>query len=128
MRCEEWERLYAGEEAVEEAEQHVRECKRCRALADEMAANLAALRSMREEILPPVTVRPSLRRWRAPAAAAAVFAILTLGGLGARRWLKPAEHPHEHAARPQTLMVKMYTADPNVVIYWLIESKPGESE
>ncbi len=135
MRCEEWERLCADEEADKEAEQHVRECERCRALAEEMAANLEALRSMREDVLLPVAVRVRRRRFRVPAAVAAALVLLTLAGVvGGLRVSRPEAPGRSPAAaqkgwpHEQTLMVKMYTPDPNVVIYWLIESKPGESE
>jgi hypothetical protein len=31
----------------------------------------------------------------------------------------------QHAKRPQPLKIKMLTDDPDVVIYWLVDSKEG---
>jgi hypothetical protein len=149
MTCQEWERLVANEEAAAEIEEHLSLCPRCRALADEMAANAAALRSMRDEVLPAVTFRrPRPRRW-IPAIAAAVV-ILALLGVRLRPLLGPVSPPPTVAVRvsapspvliipqrkppatrrrpTQTLMVKMLTPDPDIVIYWLIEPNQGELE
>jgi ferric-dicitrate binding protein FerR (iron transport regulator) len=118
MTCEEWERRLADEPDSEVLE-HLAVCSSCRALAAELEANAAALRAMGAEVL---QARSRRRRW-IPAVAAALL-VLTIAG--ARIW---PQRPQPVRVRPQkTLMVKMLTPDPNVVIYWLIETKQGESE
>jgi len=133
MTCEECEiKLGMGEDAAE----HLAACAECRLLARELRLNSVALRGMR--------VRPVMQ-WAMAAAAAIVMAI----GL----WrVRPAEkRPPERAAaakiggptRPvinvvpvtrravkkrkpaEPLRVKMFTSDPDVVIYWIVDKKEG---
>ena len=130
MTCQECEiELGMGENAAE----HLASCAECRALAEDLRLNAVALREMR--------VRPPMR-WAWALAAALVIAI----GL----WrVRPAEKPPERAAaakivgptrtaavapvkrvrkkrKPaEPLRVKMFTSDPDVVIYWIVDKKEG---
>ncbi len=134
MTCQECEiKLGMGEDAAE----HLASCEECCALAEELRLNSVALRGMR--------ARPVMR-WVLAAAAGVVIAI---GG-----WWTSAVKPPERAAaaniggptrqetvvapvakvkhRParkreiaQPLRVKMFTSDPDVVIYWIVDKKEG---
>jgi hypothetical protein len=133
MTCQECEiKLGMGEHAAE----HLASCAECRALAEDLRLNAVALREMR--------VRPRMRwEWALVAAASIVMAI----GL---RHGKPPEKPPERTAaakigrptrtaavmapakrvrkkRPpaEPLRVKMFTSDPDVVIYWIVDKKEG---
>jgi len=137
MTCQECEiKLGMGEDAAE----HLASCEECRWLARELRLNSDALRGMR--------VQPGMRwQWVFAVAAAIVVAI------GVWR-IRPAEKPPERAAaakiggptrqqpavavvkrtrpRPkrkreavETLRVKMFTSDPDVVIYWIVDKKEG---
>jgi hypothetical protein len=133
MTCQECEiKLGMGEEAAE----HLAVCAECRRLAEDLRLNSIALREMR--------VRPRMHwAWALAAAAAIVMAI----GLGR---VKPPEKPPESAAaakivgptrtappaKPvklvhkrrqpaEPLRVKMFTSDPDVVIYWIVDKKEG---
>jgi hypothetical protein len=137
MTCQECEiKLGMGEDAGE----HLSSCAECRWLAEEMRLNAAALREMR--------VRPKIHwEWALAAAAAIVLAIGLL--------LTPKKPPERAAAakigRPtiqearmsavaapvkhvrrvrkreaaEPLRVKMFTSDPDVVIYWIVDKKDG---
>ncbi len=140
MTCQECEiKLGMGEDAAE----HLALCAECRRLADELRRNAAAMRGMR--------VRPAMRwAWALAAAAAIVMAI----GLWRGPHLGPQKEPPKMAAaarigRPtrtervvaapvkhvrahrkqlppaESLKVKMYTSDPDVVIYWIVDRKEG---
>jgi hypothetical protein len=132
MTCQECEiKLGMGEDAAE----HLASCTECRALAEDLRLNVIALREMR--------VRPRMHwEWALAAAAAIVLAIGLWHG-------KPPEKPPERAAavkiagptrtappaasvkhvrkrRPaEPLRVKMFTSDPDVVIYWIVDKKEG---
>jgi hypothetical protein len=96
------------------------ECPECRELADEIRANAEALRALRDEPLPG---RPSKQIvWPAVAVAAAV---LIAAALPALRQKTAAQEP---PAVAQPLTIKLLTPDPNVVIYWLIDSKENTSQ
>jgi hypothetical protein len=135
MTCQECElKLGMGEDAGE----HLTSCAECHGLAEELRLNTVALKEMR--------VRPSVRwEWALAAAAAIVMAVATwkvtrveklpmqpvrvavsaakpvVAGHGpaprkAKRHLSPAAEP---------LRVKMFTSDPDVVIYWIVDRKEG---
>jgi hypothetical protein len=136
MTCQECEiKLGMGEDADE----HLASCNECRLLARELRLNSYAMREMR--------VRP--RMYWALATAAAAIAV----AIGVWR-LRPAPRQPTimaaHGAAPQlqqhreqtvvsvskrrkkkttppaeTLRVKMFTSDPDVVIYWIVDKKEG---
>jgi hypothetical protein len=132
MTCQECElKLGMGEDAGE----HLASCAECRGVAEDLRLNAVALVEMR--------IRPQRRwAWALAAAAAIVMAI----GLWRER---PAEKPPQRAAaakivgptrtaaaapvkhvrkkrrRAEPLRVKMFTSDPDVVIYWIVDKKEG---
>jgi hypothetical protein len=137
MTCQECEvKLGMGEDAAE----HVASCAECRWLAEELRLNSVALRELR--------AKPRMQwAWVLAAAAALVMAI----GVWKSRAVAPpviAAHqvapppltsevrmpvvrkhkPTKSARRepaPQPLRVKMFTSDPDVVIYWIVDKKEG---
>jgi hypothetical protein len=137
MTCQECElKLGMGEDAGE----HLSSCAECRWLAEEMRLNAVALGEMR--------ARPRIYwEWALAAAAAIVMAV----GLWRTPSKKPAERaaaakivgptiqesmsavaaPVKHVRRVrkrepgEPLRVKMFTSDPDVVIYWIVEKKDG---
>ncbi len=139
MTCQECElKLGMGEDAGE----HLSSCAECRWLAEEMRLNAVALGEMR--------VRPKMYwEWALAAAAAIVLAI----GLWRTPSKKPPERtaaakigrptiqeasmsavvaaPVKHVRRvrkrepAEALRVKMFTSDPDVVIYWIVDRKEG---
>ena len=92
------------------------DCPDCRALADDLRANAEVLAALRDEPLPALALRRKPTRWRV--AAAAVFLLAISLSFLQRNSPPPVPRP---AAEP--LKVKMLTPDPDVVIYWLIDSK-----
>jgi len=120
MTCQEWEqRLAEAEEPDSAADEHLATCPHCREFACELEANAMALRAMRDEVL---EAPPRRRRWIP--AIAAVLVVLTITGA----WFRPHRPPMTPVRTQKTLMVKMLTPDPDVIIYWLIDTKQGESE
>jgi hypothetical protein len=152
MTCRECELALGMDEAMEESgaavARHLAECDSCGELSRVMRANAGALRDMASDPLPRLLPRRRAR-WQWAAAAAAL--VLTMLGLS-RMWpvekiapppvqvavaapkveIPPApalpkrrarKRPRRRPAPPLT--VKMFTSDPNVVIYWLIDSKEG---
>ena len=133
MTCQECElKLGMGEDASE----HLASCGECRWLAKELRLNTVALREMR--------VRPRLHWAQVAAAAAIVMAIfgwkmtrvekLTLPPVrvAAAQTVsippsrKKVKRKAAHGAAPQQpLRVKMFTSDPDVVIYWIVDKKEG---
>jgi len=128
MTCQECE-LELG--MGEGADEHLLSCAECRALAEELRLNSIALREMR--------VRP---HWQWALAAAALI-VMAVG-------LWPFKKPPERAAAAkiggptrqelpvlrtvkrvrkrkavEPLRVKMFTSDPDVVIYWIVDKKEG---
>jgi hypothetical protein len=101
------------------------ECGECRALADEIRANTEVLAALQSETLPGLVIRKNppgntVRWWIAGAAAAAVLVMLLIPSarqpdLGTRRASEP-------------IRIKLLTPDPDVVIYWLIDSKETDSQ
>ena len=105
------------------------DCPECRALADDVCANAEVLAALRDEPLPALTVRA--RRPRKPIrwqiAAAAVFLLAIALPLLKHPAAAPVRPPlHQHTAEP--LKIKLLTPDPDVVIYWLIDSKENDSQ
>lgn len=156
MSCEECELLLARDEVGPEVEAHLTGCPSCRSLAAELQANAHAMRALGEEVLPPVTMRASgIPWWKWTSAAAALIITLTGAWWTSRPAKSPqivsvdvkvtgvvpkAEVPYVKAEIPakltpaiipvantEPLRVKMLTPDPDVVIYWLVDSK-GELE
>jgi hypothetical protein len=156
MTCSECELLLAKEELTPEAQAHLDACAECRGLAAELRANAAALSELREEALvyrrPVVRVARRPWKWAVPVAAALVLAAMllrwrmgptgpgpgetpravitpppALNQAGASRQEPPTLKAAKSAAvRPVALRVKMLTPDPEVTIYWLIESSEQE--
>jgi hypothetical protein len=111
------------------------ECAECRALAEEISANRAAMAGLRDEELPSFDVRTSGRAsaysWLAAVTAAAAAAVLLVTALP-HPWRPAHTPPPAEVSRVprlpvnEPLKIKMLTSDPDVVIYWLIDSKQGE--
>jgi hypothetical protein len=129
MTCKECElKLGMGEDAAE----HLSQCAECRLLAEDLRLNAIAFREMR--------VRPAMR-WAWALAAVAAAIVLSIGHW--RVTPPPVEPPQKAAAarigRPtktvkqvrkkrqpaEPLRVKMFTSDPDVVIYWIVDKKEG---
>jgi len=152
MNCRECEVELGSELITTEIEEHLKGCAECRGLWDEIRANSEAFREMAQEDLPSVSVRiPSQTRWAwvaMVAAAAVIVAAITFGTLHQERVRPPVliasapsipeapALPQPVAIRPavrrtvrkqmeETLRVKMFTSDPDVVIYWLVDKKEG---
>ena len=150
MKCEECELLLAQDEMSSAVEAHLAGCARCRSLAAELQANAHALRSLGEEVMPPVAMpKRGIPWWRWSSAAAALIITLGAAWWASRPATPPhivsvdvkvtgvvpkAEVPYVKAEIPEKLApaivpvvnkeplrVKMLTPDPDVVIYWLID-------
>jgi len=136
MTCQECElKLGMGEDAGE----HLASCAECRGLAEELRLNTVALKEMR--------VRSSVRwEWALAAAAAIVMAVATWKVTRVEKLpmqpvrvavaaAKPLEAGHGRVAlkrvrrhstpAAEPLRVKMFTSDPDVVIYWIVDRKEG---
>jgi hypothetical protein len=131
MTCQECElKLGMGEDATE----HLASCAECRWFAKELRLNAVALREMR--------VRPRLH-W-ALAAAAVLIGIFAWKMTRVEKLILPpvriavaqpvyvpvshkkSKRQAAHGAAPQQpLRVKMFTSDPDVVIYWIVDKKEG---
>jgi hypothetical protein len=131
MTCQECEiKLGMGEDAAG----HLASCAECRALDEDLRLNAVALREMR--------VRPRMHWvWALAAAAAIVLAIGLWHGkppeklperAAAAKIVGPTRTPVAPVKRvrkkrqpPEPLRVKMFTSDPDVVIYWIVDKKEG---
>ena len=136
MTCQECEiKLGMGENAAG----HLESCAECRALAEDLRLNAIALREMR--------VRAGVRwEWAIAAAAAIILAIGPWRGkppekkpperaasakiVGPTREVKPTavapvKHVRKRRQPAEPLRVKMFTSDPDVVIYWIVDKKEG---
>lgn len=134
MTCQECElKLGMGEDPGE----HLASCAECRWLAEELRLNAVVLREMR--------VRPAMHwEWALAAAAAILMAVFLSVPRGQKLPMPPvrvaivpplaghgpAPHPLKKAKRhlrpaSEPLRVKMFTSDPDVVIYWIVDRKEG---
>ncbi len=141
MSCQECElKLGMGEDAGE----HLALCSECRGVARELRLNAVALGDLR---------RRPFGYWAVAGAAAAVLvavgvwvkpeAPVIMAAHGAAPLLRQQKHVDTNvdagrlearATRPKTrrarkaeepLRVKMFTSDPDVVIYWIVDTKEG---
>jgi len=130
MTCQECEiKLGLGEDASV----HLASCADCRWLADEIRLNSHALRELR--------VRPGMQ-WVSAAAAAVLIGIFLRAPKADTFPMPPmraavaeepvtAGHgptPHRRVRRrspAEPLRVKLFTSDPDVVIYWIVDKKEG---
>ena len=141
MTCQECElKLGMGEDARE----HLAQCAECRWLAEELRLNAVALQELR--------VRQAVHwEWALALAAAIVIAIFVWKPTPVERLPVTAAHGvapkqqelsrfsaqavKERAVRvkhiqkkqipAEPLRVKMFTSDPDVVIYWIVDRKEG---
>lgn len=135
MTCQECEiKLGMGEDA----RKHLTSCSQCRLLAEDMRLNAVAMRKMR--------ARPRMHWEWALAAAAALIMVLGLWRIrpeekppqraaaakivGPTREQRavavaPVKHVRKRRAPVEPLRVKMFTSDPDVVIYWIVDKKEG---
>lgn len=136
MNCQECElKLGLGEDASE----HLASCVECRSLARELRLNSVALRNMR--------ARPRMQ-WALTAIAAAIVVAIGIWSTrptprhlaitaASSATTQPAlskEHVANTVQRKrrvrkrapaEPLRVKMFTSDPDVVIYWIVDKKEG---
>jgi hypothetical protein len=130
MTCQECEiKLGRSENAAE----HLAWCAECRGLAEDLRLNAIALREMR--------VRPGMRWESALAAAAAIVIAVGLWRVtppekppqraaaaiigGPTRTVAPVKRVRKKREAVKPLRVKMFTSDPDVVIYWIVDKKEG---
>ena len=146
MTCQECELLLAGDERTRIVEDHLAICAACREFALDLRANSEAMHALSTEAMPRV-LRPKPVRWPYVAAAVAIAAVLILMLAIPKKpqaplaqiarittpTMVPAQPVIHHTRKrvihheePQILQVKMLTDDPNVVIYWQIETKGTE--
>ena len=154
MTCRECELALGMEESGAAVQQHLAECDSCNELSQVMRANMDAMRALASDPLPSLRPRRRGRWQWAVAAAAMVLMMLGLSRMwpvekipevASGQWsvasgavtppqveIPPVKAPvkrrvprRRRTERAQPLMVKMFTSDPNVVIYWLIDSKEG---
>jgi hypothetical protein len=96
------------------------DCGECRALAEELRANSEALSALRSEALPQMDFRrPKPKRAPVLVGAAAAAAAIVFSIVGLYRVPR-----HTPIRMTEPLKIEMLTPDPNVVIYWLVDSKP----
>lgn len=136
MTCPECEMRLAGGGIDGAVEEHLRLCAACRAFQQELNQNALALDAFRQDELPPLAISkpPRTFPWISAAAAAVVLAIAIPAIWRATRPVPPepvkattpAEVTVTASLKTKPLTVKMLTPDPDVVIYWLIDSKEGE--
>ena len=131
MTCQECEiKLGMGEDAAE----HLSECAECGLLAEDLRLNAIAFREMR--------VRPVMR-WAWAMAAVAAAIVLSIGRphvtpppekppqkaaaakIGRPTRTAPVKHVRKKRQPAEPLRVKMFTSDPDVVIYWIVDKKEG---
>ena len=148
MTCHECEFLVADGELSATAA-HLASCPGCRAFADEIAANALALRAMRDD---PVVLRPrGVRRWWWAAAAVALgvglsrlvpeqdtmptaplLAPISAPAIAAELPPAPRAVPRRRMAAPSPgpagqLLVRLESRDPEVVLYWVLDSANADS-
>ena len=136
MNCQECEiKLGMGEDA----EEHLASCLECRALAREVRLNSVALGEMRrrpvmrwEWVLVAAAIVMAIGVWRiTPAvkpperAAAAKIGGPTRGPVVANAPAVKRVRRKKKREATEPLRVKMFTSDPDVVIYWIVDKKEG---
>lgn len=152
MTCQECELALGLDESNATLAEHFSVCPACRALARELRANHDVFAVLRSEEMPRVHSRVMAKirerekvhriaRWGWALAAAAVGIVALLDSVP-RHEIEKIEPPsvkirppaldrlpskHLTRRRTETLKVKMLTSDPNVVIYWMVDSE-GEME
>jgi hypothetical protein len=139
MTCQECELVLGGDQRAPEIARHLKLCAPCRALAEEVQANAEAFESMQADPMPKVGVV----RVGQPVLPAAIFALaaafaMVVIAIPREQKLPPVHYalhpmtfeippiqppPPKPAPPREPLMVKMLTDDPNVVIYWQIDSE-----
>ena len=151
MTCRECELALGDELESLAVEAHLANCRDCSLLAEAIRANLTACATLACEEMPAVRLGVTARigakartrkllRWGWALAAAALIAMI---------WFRRPEEnfappPRRFAVTPPKieipaatrapkkkaapLMVKMLTDDPNVVIYWQVETKEGTEQ
>jgi hypothetical protein len=145
MTCQDCEFALGCDQSSAAIAEHLLACPACCQLFEDLKANAEALESMSAEEMPRVPVKvgrpvlPAAIGAFALAAAAAVAMILVSipreeklppvhYALAPMKFEIPALAPPVKRERPrEPLMVKMLTSDPNVVIYWQIETD-GENQ
>ena len=146
MTCQECELLLAGEDRNANVDQHLSTCVACREFELDLRANSETLHAFASEPMPKIAM-PKPVQWPYVAAAIAIAAVLILMLAIPKKQQEPpapiaritapamvAVQPVIHHARkrvihheePRILQVKMLTDDPNVVIYWQIETKGSD--
>jgi hypothetical protein len=146
MTCQECELTLDA--ATQETQRHLGHCAACRALAEEIRANSEIFHAMASDPMPSVrhaviakiaaqSARKNILRWGWALAATAAIALAALLAIPREQKLPPvhlalapmkfdipAIAPKPKPVAPaKPLMVKMLTDDPNVVIYWEIDSE-----
>jgi hypothetical protein len=145
MNCVDWEEriaLYSsGDLAPVEVKGHLANCPGCRLFLEELEANGTALAMLREQPLIRWEKRAKIPRWLPYAAAIAL--VLGLGALWKPERVAPpppvrtavdaprfgpmprpvvrtvrrVKKPEKH----EPIVVKMFTNDPDVIIYWVAD-------
>jgi hypothetical protein len=138
MTCQECEiKLGMGEDADE----HLASCLECRALAREVRLNSVALGEMRaprrvhwEWVLVAAAIVMAIGVWKMPVAPRRQVITAAHGAAPQQQQTlvpvsqRPVLHKKRIVRRPPTvepLRVKMFTSDPDVVIYWIVDKKEG---
>jgi hypothetical protein len=146
MTCSECQLRIFERDLDSDATAHLADCEECRALDREVGLNAEALTSMRDDLVP---VRPK-RRWPWAVAGMAAAAMLAVTAISEPPPPAPvtleAPPPVELAATPQesapvvrpvrraprkpadtAQLVQILTDDPDIVIYWLLDSDEGDN-
>jgi hypothetical protein len=134
MTCQECEiKLGMGEDGSE----HLASCAECRGLARELRLNSCAMRDMRVRpvmpwVLAAAAIAMVIAVWRIPAvkppekAAAAKIGRPTKQELPVLSSVAPTKRRSARRRKPaEQLRVKMFTSDPDVVIYWIVDKREG---
>jgi hypothetical protein len=133
MTCQECElKLGLGEDAAD----HLASCKECRALEDELRLNAVALHEMRARpVVPWLAMAAAIllaigAGWKMTRVEKMTLPVVPVAASEPMAFEKPAVLKvvkHRRAKRPPTeaLHVKLLTSDPDVVIYWIVDTKEG---
>jgi hypothetical protein len=136
MTCQECEiKLGMGEDASE----HLASCAECRGIARELRLNSYAMREMRVRPVMPwvlaaaAAIAMAIAVWKMPPKHAVITAAhgaapqQQLSQQLQKTVVTPARRVvHKKKRKPaEQLRVKMFTSDPDVVIYWIVDKKEG---